>query len=332
MQAKLAATAEEWKSLNNDGGRQLTHLEDEFRVVVQFANGMIVVTGGVVNCELAKEAIDRSLAVHRKEQQAQDWKALSIYEGWLYKQGGSVRSWRKRYFRLEEGRLLYYMNEEASMKPFGVIPLPGSKLLIENQHEIGRKHVFRIVPSFKTSKKTFLLSAPSDKELKLWMSLLKDQTEVGFIHKGAIKEGYLVKCGNRHKNWKTRYFVLMGTQLAYYKEKTDTEPVGLVDLTLPSTLSLPESHIYKREFVIELKPGYGKRSYLLQAADKADCEAWLAKFKEICSKARAPTASMDIGVLRPMYDDGGYRLQFGKEISRVNKELAPDGLPIPEVI
>jgi len=326
MTLKIAVSPQEWKSIVGDGGRQIAGLEDEFRVFVKFADDEIVIHGNHVNCELAKEALDRTLGNLRKEQAAQEWKLSSLYEGWLNKQGGSVKSWRKRYFRLEEGRLLYYQSDELGHNPLGLIPLPGSKLVLENPSEIGRKHVFRITPSFKTSKRTFLLSAPSEKELKGWFHVLKEQIEVDFVHPGSIKEGYMVKCGHRHKSWKTRYFVLTKTQLSYYKEKTDSEPIGMVDLTLPAVINQADTEQHK--FLIELQPGYGKRVYLLQATNQSECEAWIEKLKEASKNARE-VAKSEVRVVR----DGGYILgSSGTEIPRKREVLAPDGYPRPEVI
>lgn len=37
--------------------------------------------------------------------------------------------------------------------------------------------------------------------------------------------------GGNYRNWKERHFVLRGTTLSYYKNKEDTKPKGVIDLT-----------------------------------------------------------------------------------------------------
>lgn len=46
----------------------------------------------------------------------------------------------------------------------------------------------------------------------------------------ASKEGYLVKRGAIHKNWKKRWFVLQKNFLKYYKDKKDDAPIRTIDL------------------------------------------------------------------------------------------------------
>ncbi|XP_066914683.1 dual adapter for phosphotyrosine and 3-phosphotyrosine and 3-phosphoinositide-like isoform X2 [Clytia hemisphaerica] len=46
----------------------------------------------------------------------------------------------------------------------------------------------------------------------------------------ASKEGYLIKRGAIHKNWKKRWFVLQKNLLKYYKEKEESTPIKTIDL------------------------------------------------------------------------------------------------------
>ncbi|KJE95368.1 hypothetical protein, variant [Capsaspora owczarzaki ATCC 30864] len=45
---------------------------------------------------------------------------------------------------------------------------------------------------------------------------------------GADKEGWLEKEGFNVKSWKTRWFVLKGTSLFYYKDQKDSKPLGQI--------------------------------------------------------------------------------------------------------
>jgi len=46
----------------------------------------------------------------------------------------------------------------------------------------------------------------------------------------ASKEGYLTKQGYHVKNWKTRWFVLLKNELKYFRERSDKEPIKVLDL------------------------------------------------------------------------------------------------------
>ncbi|XP_065679203.1 dual adapter for phosphotyrosine and 3-phosphotyrosine and 3-phosphoinositide isoform X1 [Hydra vulgaris] len=46
----------------------------------------------------------------------------------------------------------------------------------------------------------------------------------------ASKEGYLIKRGALHKNWKKRWFVLHKNILRYYANKDDTNPIRMIDI------------------------------------------------------------------------------------------------------
>jgi len=47
---------------------------------------------------------------------------------------------------------------------------------------------------------------------------------------GALKEGYFFKCGDKHKTWKQRWFVLTKDILYYFEKETSTEPLGIIPL------------------------------------------------------------------------------------------------------
>ncbi|KAJ6249517.1 tandem ph domain containing protein [Anaeramoeba flamelloides] len=49
--------------------------------------------------------------------------------------------------------------------------------------------------------------------------------------KKIIKEGWLVKKGEKRKNWKKRYFKLYPRSIGYYKKKNSDKPLGIVLLT-----------------------------------------------------------------------------------------------------
>jgi len=91
--------------------------------------------------------------------------------GWLVKEGGSIKTWKKRYFVLKNGDLSYYKNpgEEA----LGTISLAEATSGIEISDSKKKSYCFQIV----TPNRTYLLSAESDDERKGWLDALNEARE-----------------------------------------------------------------------------------------------------------------------------------------------------------
>jgi len=88
--------------------------------------------------------------------------------GWLVKEGGSFKSWKKRYFVLKNGELSYFKNpgEEA----LGTVSLGGATSGIEITDSKKKPHCFQIV----TPSRTYLLSADNDDDRKAWLEALNE--------------------------------------------------------------------------------------------------------------------------------------------------------------
>ena len=46
----------------------------------------------------------------------------AVKEGWLHKQGGRVKTWKRRYVILS-GNVLYYFKSPKDKEPLGMVPL-----------------------------------------------------------------------------------------------------------------------------------------------------------------------------------------------------------------
>jgi cytohesin len=66
--------------------------------------------------------------------------AKSIMEGWLNKQGGRIKTWKKRYVILS-GAVLYYFKKHNDPSPAGFVPLEG--ILV---HQLSDKRIFELRP------------------------------------------------------------------------------------------------------------------------------------------------------------------------------------------
>jgi len=112
-------------------------------------------------------------------------------EGWLMKQGGSWKSWKRRWFVLSD-RCLYYFQHTAETAPKGIIPLEniavrplddkdGKQWAFEIYNEAGD-----IVKGCKTDSSGtvvqgnhhhYRMSAASEEDRDLWMNCIRDSIE-----------------------------------------------------------------------------------------------------------------------------------------------------------
>jgi len=100
---------------------------------------------------------------------------------------------------------------------------------------------------------------------------------------GNKKEGYLTKQGAIVKSWHVRWFVLEGTSLYYYQDKSTQEGKGVIDLRNCSVSVAPEQT--KRPFGFAIIHLLGRRSYFLSAETKEDMDEWISELKETISVA-----------------------------------------------
>uniref|UniRef100_A0A8D0GEG6 PH domain-containing protein n=1 Tax=Sphenodon punctatus TaxID=8508 RepID=A0A8D0GEG6_SPHPU len=71
----------------------------------------------------------------------------------------------------------------------------------------------------------------------------------------AIKCGWLRKQGGFVKTWHTRWFVLKGDQLYYFKDEDETKPLGTIFLPGNKVLEHPCNEDSPGKFLFEVIPG-----------------------------------------------------------------------------
>jgi len=112
-------------------------------------------------------------------------------EGWLLKQGGSWKSWKRRWFVLND-RCLYYFQHTAETAPKGIIPLENVAVRALEDKD-GKQFVFEIfndsgdiVKGCKTDSSGtvvqgnhhyYRMSASSAEERDIWMQCIRDSIE-----------------------------------------------------------------------------------------------------------------------------------------------------------
>jgi len=99
---------------------------------------------------------------------------------------------------------------------------------------------------------------------------------------GALKEGYLSKCGGSHKSWKTRWFVLTKDVLYYFDKEVSTEPLGVIQLKDYCKCKGMEGNAFQitrkdNSFFLEMP----YRIFKIQANDWRQSEEWAESIANI---------------------------------------------------
>ncbi|CAH8534504.1 unnamed protein product [Schistosoma turkestanicum] len=110
-----------------------------------------------------------------------------IHKGWLWKLGGRVKSWKRRWFVLTEDSLLYYLTPDRSRQTKGVILLEGMNIRLI--HDKTREYCFelycsrnQLMKSYKierestTSQTVYKMAAPTLIERDEWIRALERVT------------------------------------------------------------------------------------------------------------------------------------------------------------
>lgn len=94
--------------------------------------------------------------------------------GYLNKQGGNWKNWKRRFFVLQGPFLIYY-EDENSPTPNGIVFLEGCSLEICSSVKCGRDYCFEVIPEER--KRTFILQGNSENHRDGWMMSLKQAIE-----------------------------------------------------------------------------------------------------------------------------------------------------------
>jgi len=202
-----------------------------------------------------------------------------LLEGFLDKIGGSVKTWKTRYFRLTQDTLSYYESECSPLSK-GSIFLPGSSLSVYSS-SVFPDHPFSFGLTPMNESRQYLFSASSYSQRLTWLTALKPLCSVNLqAEKESLREGFLTKQGGTIKTWKKRWCVLTTTSFAYYKDVTQlTEPIDVLDLTAGVEVDR-EKGGKDGEWVFSVKPAAGSgRVYRFACLTEAEREGWVKTIK-----------------------------------------------------
>ncbi|KAE9356456.1 hypothetical protein PF008_g3604 [Phytophthora fragariae] len=107
-----------------------------------------------------------------------------IMQGWLYKQGGFVKNWKKRWFVAREGKMMYY-HGMSDATPLGVVNLRRVTVEICEAHEVNARnkclHFFKVVPP-SAGQRTYFFGAETEPDLVSWIHVLGAQSAYGIAN------------------------------------------------------------------------------------------------------------------------------------------------------
>eukprot|EP00048_Salpingoeca_helianthica_P005630 m.89768 g.89768 ORF g.89768 m.89768 type:complete len:759 (-) comp13673_c1_seq1:46-2322(-) len=105
-----------------------------------------------------------------------------IISGWLYKSGGKVRNWKKRFFVLSvDGTLCYYLGEDVKLAPLGTVFMDTvTSLCFPSDNKWPELPAFArqaALMALSTDARTYYLLADAPDTAATWLAKLKAQTQ-----------------------------------------------------------------------------------------------------------------------------------------------------------
>jgi len=135
-----------------------------------------------------------------------------IKEGLVTKQGGRIKTWKKRWCVLAENGLLYYKTKEYSNLQ-GHIELKSIENVehVSEKEKLKKKYCFKII----TPGRTFVISAINDEDMENWIDNIKKMKE-------KSKSGLLLRSSS-HENFEAKSLEELEHLLSNLDDKMKTE-------------------------------------------------------------------------------------------------------------
>ncbi|XP_052041539.1 pleckstrin homology domain-containing family H member 1 [Apodemus sylvaticus] len=175
-------------------------------------------------CSLDSDYSEPEHKLQRTSSYSTDGEALEK-SGYLLKMGSRVKTWKRRWFVLRQGQILYYKSpSDVIRKPQGQVDLNSHCQIVRGEEA----QTFQLI----SGNKTYYLTAESPSLLEEWIrvlqSLLKVQvTGPPALHQGGTKptvKGWLTKV--KHGHSKLVWCALVGKTFYYYRSHEDKRPLG----------------------------------------------------------------------------------------------------------
>eukprot|EP01090_Pellita_catalonica_P013630 TRINITY_DN3288_c0_g1_i2.p1 TRINITY_DN3288_c0_g1~~TRINITY_DN3288_c0_g1_i2.p1 ORF type:complete len:504 (+),score=84.47 TRINITY_DN3288_c0_g1_i2:27-1538(+) len=106
------------------------------------------------------------------------------------------------------------------------------------------------------------------------------------------KQGELVKKGHRRRNWRSRWFVLQGDHLFYFKQRKDKVPID--GIPLKSCIVLPTTEV-KKPFAFKLHaPGLQNKTFYIHCNTEEEMNDWIAKIRDASKKGELVSSPFNV--------------------------------------
>jgi len=129
---------------------------------------------------------------------------------------------------------------------------------------------------------------------------VSDAAANGTSSGGVEREGYLNKKGNVNKSFQKRYFVLANNELRYFKAKPSSPAEaeqGKITLD-QCTVEICTESKHKKQFCFELISPLQNRTYVLEADNGTNLQAWMDAIRRAMLRLRREK-SKSISAQRP---------------------------------
>ncbi|XP_067413879.1 pleckstrin homology domain-containing family H member 1 isoform X3 [Emydura macquarii macquarii] len=145
--------------------------------------------------------------------------------GYLLKMGSQVKTWKRRWFVLRNGQIMYYKSpSDVIRKPQGQVELNSSCQIVRGEGS----QTFQLI----TEKRTYFLTADSPNILEEWIRVLQSVLKVQVSSSAAVPQsdakptvkGWLTKV--KHGHSKLVWCALIGKTFYYYRNHEDKCPLG----------------------------------------------------------------------------------------------------------
>ncbi|KAJ3162412.1 hypothetical protein HDU86_004892 [Geranomyces michiganensis] len=114
-----------------------------------------------------------------------------------------------------------------------------------------------------------------------------DDAEKAMKNEQVTMSGYLLKKGEKRRTWKSRWFVLRPTRLAYYQNDKEYELLKIIDMR--DIHAIAEVELKKRRNVFGLVTR--ERTYYIQAGSGREAEDWLRALRAAHNHLRSESQS-----------------------------------------
>jgi len=246
-----------------------------------------------------------------------------IHEGFLYKQGGSLKNWRRRYFALtESGQLSYYKTDQLHIKQLdeemGSFSVKGATIETYDLgvHEDREGYIMGVLPGHGlvksdsakdlkevTLKRQYLLEAPGYVDRQKWIDAFlglgaKLESHVQFknFHTRSIVEGFAWKKGGIRRNWKRRYFTLLKDPpvITYVAKKGHPKLLGSFNIDKGTTVAVDNTKGFVLKLTMTSRTRWsGPRPFYVKFQDEKQRNQWNRGLTRLIEFLNNPNVGMD---------------------------------------